>query len=300
MGFDGRLLSGVGVLAAVVQSGSFVGAASALGMTQSGVSRAVARLEQRIGARLFERHARAVTLTDEGRRFFRRAAPLFAELDEAVTDVGRAATAVRGSLRVSVNPLVLRMLLASRLSAFLAQYPDLSLSIDAQDVASDLVADGFDIAVRFGEPERPGHIVRRLIDTRVVTCASPAYVKRHGKPDHPRDLAAHECIHYIDAATGRPFAWEFHRKGRIEKVAVKGRLTLNDGETMLTLCEQGHGVAQVLEFAAPGLRNGRLVDLFPEWSGERFPLYVEFPSRRQQPAKVRAFVDFVAEVVKEA
>ncbi|RDV05646.1 LysR family transcriptional regulator [Undibacter mobilis] len=300
MTFDGRLLSGIGVVAAVVQSGSFVGAASVLGMTQSGVSRAVARLEQRVGARLFERHARAVVLTDEGRRFFERAAPLFAELDEAVNDVGRAATAVRGALRVSVNPLVLRMVLADQLSAFLAQYSDLSLSIAAQDVASDLVADGFDVAVRFGEPERPGHIVRRLTDTRVVTCASPVYLKRHGRPTHPRELAAHECIHYVDAGSGRPFAWEFHRKGRVEKVTVKGRLTLDDGETMLTLCEQGHGIAQVLEFAAPGLRKGKLVDLFPDWNGEHFPLYVEFPSRRQQPAKVRAFVDFVADVMKQA
>ena len=298
MSFDGRLLSGVGVLAAVVQSGSFVGAAAALGLTQSGVSRAVARLEQRVGVRLFERHARAVTLTDEGRRFYARAAPLFAELDEAVTEVGRAATAVQGALRVSINPLVLRLMLAGRLAGFLAQYPDLSLSIHAQDVASDLVAEGFDVAVRFGEPARPGHIARRLIDARVVTCASPGYIKRHGAPAHPRDLAAHRCIHYIDAATGRPFAWEFHRKGRIEKVAVGGPLTLNDGETMLAVCQQGHGIIQALEFAAAGLRNGKLIDLFPDWNGERFPLYIEFPSRRQQPAKVRAFVDFVAAAVR--
>ena len=298
MSFDGRLLSGVGVVAAVVQSGSFVGAANALGMTQSGVSRAVARLESRVGVRLFERQARAVTLTDEGHRFFERAAPLFAELDDAVNEVGRASFSVRGALRVSVNPLALRMLLAGRLPAFLARYPELSLSIDAQDVAGDLVVGGFDAAVRFGEPARPGHIVRRLTDTRVVTCASPAYLKRRGKPAHPRDLAVHECIYYVDAATGRPFTWEFHGKGRIEKVAVKGRLTLNDAETMLTLCEQGHGIAQVLEFAALGLRNGRLVDVFPEWNGERFPLYIEFPSRRQQSARVRAFTEFVAEAVK--
>jgi DNA-binding transcriptional LysR family regulator len=298
MSFDGRLLSGVGVLAAVVESGSFVGAAGILGMTQSGISRAVARLEQRVGVRLFERNARAVTLTDEGRRFYERAAPLFSELDEAVMDVGRSATAVRGSLRVSVNPLVLRIFLAPRLTGFLAAHPDLSLSVDARDDPGELVAEGFDVAVRFGEPARSGHIVRRLVDTRVVTCASPGYLARRGHPRRPRDLTVHECVHYIDPATGRPFVWEFHRKGRVEKVPVTGRLTLNDGATMLILCEEGHGIAQTLEFAAAGLRDGRLVDIFPDWNGERFPLYLQFPSRRQQPAKVRAFVDFVAATVR--
>ncbi|MBI1201724.1 MAG: LysR family transcriptional regulator [Rhodopseudomonas sp.] len=298
MGFDGRLLGGIGVLAAVVEAGNFVGAARALGLTQSGISRAVARLEAAVGVRLFERNARAVTLTDEGRRFYDSVAPLLSDLDQAVSDVGRASKTVRGHLRVSINPLIARMLVASRLPAFMTAYPELSVDINARDDARGLVADGFDVAVRFGEPVLSGQIVRRLGDSRIVTCASPAYLARHGRPRHPRDVAQHECILFPDPATGRPFTWEFHRKGKILDVPVTGRLTVNDGDTMMTVCEQGYGLAQSFEFAAPSLRDGRLVNLFPDWNEERFPLYVHFPSRRQQPAKVRAFVDFIAEAVK--
>ena len=209
MTFDARQLGGIGVLAAVVEAGSFVGAARALGLTQSGISRAVARLEERVGARLFERDARAVTPTDEGRRFYERVAPLLADLDDAVTDVGRAAGAVRGTLRVLVTPLVAHFAIAPRLGGFLAAHPELSLVMSVRADATGLVADGFDVAVRFGESTLSGHVARRLTETRVVTCASPDYLAQHGRPKRPQDLSQHECIQFPDPATGRPFAWEF-------------------------------------------------------------------------------------------
>jgi DNA-binding transcriptional LysR family regulator len=300
MTFDGRLLSGIGVLAAVVQAGSFVGAARALGLTQSGVSRAVARLEQRVAVRLFERNARMVTLTDEGRRFYERVAPLLVDIDDAVSDVGRAAASVRGRLRISVQPLFARTLIAPRLATFLAAHPELELDIVARDESGDLVAGGYDAAVRFGEPDQSGLIVRRLLDTRVVTVASPDYVARHGSPQRPQDLAAYQCIHFRDPATGQPFRWEFHRKGRVVKVAVNGRLIVNDVTMMIAACEGGHGIAQVLDLGTDGLRDGRLIDLLPQWNEERFPVYVQFPSRRQPPAKVRAFVDFLVLAIADA
>ncbi len=298
MGFDGRVVSGVGVLTAVVDAGSFVGAARGLGLTQSGVSRAVARLEQRVGARLFERNARAVTLTDEGKRFYEKVAPLLSDLDEAVADIGRASSAVRGVLRVSIHPVAMQYILAPRLTEFLAAHPELSLDLAVRDDSGALVAEGFDVAMRFGEPALPGQIVRRLLETRVVTCASPGYLARHGRPRQPQDLKGHECIQFPDPQTGRPFAWEFHRKGRVVKAPTSGRLTLNDGATMLLACEQGHGIAQSLEFAATGLASGRLIDLFPDWNEERFPLYIYFASRRHLSAKVRAFVDFAVDITR--
>lgn len=298
MDMDGRLLSGIGVLAAIVDAGSFVGAAETLGLTQSGVSRAVARLEERVGVRLFERNARAVILTDEGRRFYDKVQPLFSELDEAVADVGRGSTAVRGMLRVNIAPLFLRFALAPRLPDFLAGHPELSLNITARDDAGGLQSEGFDVAVRFGEPALTGHVVRRVVDSRVVTCASPEYLARHGKPARPQDLTERECILFRDPATGRAFAWEFHRKRQVFKVPVSGRLTVDDGEAMLIACERGYGICQTMEFATPGLRNGRLVDVFPDWNEERWPLYIYFPSRRHPPAKVRAFVDFVLAATK--
>jgi len=296
--FDSRLLSGLGVLAAVVETGNFVRAAGALGLTQSGVSRAVARLEQRVGVRLLDRTSRAVTLTDEGRRFYGRVGPLLTELEEAASDAARASNTVRGRLRITVDPMFARLDLGPSLVTFLNAHTELSVDLTVRDRLGDLVAEGFDVAVRFGEPEPSALVARRLTDTRVVTCAAPSYLARHVRPAHPQDLMKHECIMFRDPATDRPFAWEFRRKGKMLPVQVAGRLTVNDAGTMLAACHAGQGIAQMLELGAEGLRDGRLVELFPGWSDERFPLYVFYPSRRLPPAKVRAFVDFVVALTK--
>jgi DNA-binding transcriptional LysR family regulator len=294
MAFDGRLLGGISVLAAVVEAGNFVRAADALGLTQSGISRAVARLEARVGVRLLDRTPRAVSLTDEGRRFHTQVAPLLAGLEEAASEVAEASHAVRGKLKVNVDPWFVRLVLAPRLSGFLAAHPQLLLELVARDTLGDLVSEGFDVAVRFGEPEPSGLIARKLLETRILTCAAPAYLARHGRPRHPRDLERHECLLFRDPVTSRPFAWEFHRAGRVARVKVTGRLVLNDLATKLTACAAGHGIAQTFEFGIDRmLASGELVQILTDWAEERFPLFAYHPSRHLPPAKVRAFLDFV-------
>jgi DNA-binding transcriptional LysR family regulator len=301
MAFDSRLLSGIQVLVAAVEAGSFVRAAASLGITQSGVSRAIARLEHRVGVRLFDRTANAVALTDEGRNFYQRVKPLLAGVEDAATEAAGSATVVRGRLRVNVDPFFARLVLAPRLGKFLAAYPELSVEIVGRDRLGDLVADGFDAAVRFGEPEPSALVVRRLLETRVLTCAAPSYLAKQGRPTHPRELGEgrHECIHYLDPVTGRPFPWEFHRGRQKLGVAVSGRLAVNNVGTMLGACVAGHGVAQVLALGTEDLlSSGKLIELFPDWPGEQFPLYVFHLSRHVPPAKVRAFVDFVVRSVR--
>jgi DNA-binding transcriptional LysR family regulator len=296
MSFDSRLLNGIEVLAAVVEAGSFVRAAAALGLTQSGVSRAIARLEGRVGVRLLDRTSRAVALTEEGRDFYQRVAPLMTGIEDAATAAAGSSAAVRGRLRVNVDPFFARLVLVPHLGEFLAAYPELSLEIAARDRLGDLVSDGFDAAVRFGEPEPSALVARRLLDTRIVTCAAPSYLAAHGRPAHPRELGEglHECIHFLDPVTGRPFPWEFHRGRQRLRVQVAGRLVVNDVETMLGACAAGHGIAQILALGTEELRrSGRLVELFPTWPDERFPLYVFHLSRHVPPAKLRAFLDFV-------
>jgi DNA-binding transcriptional LysR family regulator len=281
-------------------AGSFVRAAESLGITQSGVSRAVARLEQRIGIRLFDRTARAIALTDEGRGFYQQVKPLLTGIEDAATDAAGSAAAVRGRLRVNVDPFFARFVLAPRVGKFLEAHPELSLEIIGRDRLGDLVSDGFDAAVRFGEPEPSTLVARRLLDIRVLTCAAPAYLARRGRPAHPRELAdaRHECIHFLDPATGRPFQWEFHRGRQKLPVAVSGRLIVNNVGTMLSACVAGHGIAQVLSLGTEDLLDsGKLVELFPDWPGERFPLYIYYLSRHVPPAKLRAFVDFVVDAV---
>ncbi|HXZ09072.1 MAG TPA: LysR family transcriptional regulator [Paraburkholderia sp.] len=296
MAFDERMLNGMGVLTAIVDSGSFAAAGEALDMSQSGVSRSVARLEARLGIRLFDRTTRSVTLTDEGRRFYEQILPLLAGLEEAAACAAEGRTAVRGRLRVNVDLFFSRLFLGSRLGAFVEAHPDLQLDVVTRDQLGDMVADGFDLAVRFGEPHMSTLIARKLLDTRVITVAAPAYLKRHGRPLTPTDLERepHVCIDFREPETGRPFPWEFHRGRKKIVIKPRSRLMVNDVSTMHSLCLTGQGVAQ---FLAPGsdhwLASGKLVDLFPDWPDEHFPLYALYPSRHHPPAKVRAFIDFV-------
>src|ERR1700733_6091079 len=249
MSFNSRLLTGIPVVLAVVDAGSFVGAGNALGLTQSGVSRAIQRLEQRLGVRLFERNAKVMRLTDVGKQFCREAGPLISRLQEVAEQTVHSATAVRGRLRVNVDPTFARLVLVPRIQAFLETYPDLQIELVIRDDLGDLIAEGFDAAVRFGELQPSSLIARRLLQVQVLTCASPKYLRRRGQPKAPNDLAKdqHECLLFRDPATGTPFPWEFHKGRKIVTVPVSGRLILNDALTHLEACIAGMGIAQVFQ-----------------------------------------------------
>jgi DNA-binding transcriptional LysR family regulator len=296
---DGRLLAEMSVLAAVVETGSFTRAAEVLGLSASGVSRSVARLEAKIGVRLLERTTRALRLTSEGTRLYELAAPHLSGIEEAADAVAGAAAQVRGVLRVSLNPLFVRYVLAPRLPEFLARYPELEIRMIPVPDAADLVAEGVDVAVRFGPQPASSMSSRLLLNTRVLTVAAPAYLKRHGRPKVPQDLAGHECLQYINPQDGRVFDWEFHRGKEVLVVETRGRLTLTDGDALVRACVAGAGVAQMLALGFESLiTGGALVDLFPDWPDERFPLYAIRPSRRLPPAAVEAFLDFCMEICR--
>ena len=300
--FDPRLLTGIPVVMAVVDAGSFVGAGQALGLSQSGVSRAIQRLEQRLGARLFERNAKVIRLTETGRQFCEELVPLMARLEEAAEKAVLSATSVRGRLRVNVDPTFARLVLVPRLNVFLAAHPHLQIELVVRDTIGDLIGEGFDAAVRFGEPAPSSLIIRRLLQVRVLTCASPRYLSRRGRPESPRDLAKdqHECLLFRDPTTRTPFPWEFHHGKKIITVPVTGRLILNDALTHLEACLAGMGVAQVFELGIEALlKHGKLVNLFPDWSDEHFPLYIYHTSRHFVPAKLRAFLDFLGTLARD-
>ncbi len=293
MSLDGRLLAGVTVFSTVIEFGSFARAGEALGISASGVSHAIARLETRMGVRLIERTTRAMSLSEEGRRFFERVRPSLEEIEDATADASVSGVQVRGRLKVNVDPYISRMLLAGRLGTFLDAYPDLALELITREHVGDLVTDGIDMAVHFGHPKATSLIARKLADGGVVTVASPAYLARCGRPETPGELKNHACIDFPDPLTGRPFVWEFHRRGEILRMSANSRLLVSDVGTMITECLAGTGIAQMISIGAKEyLDTGQLVDLFPDWPDETFPLYAFYPSRRQPPAKVRAFVDF--------
>ena len=287
------------MLAAVVEGGSFVRAAEALGLTPSGVSRAIARLEARIGVRLLDRTTRSLHLTDEGRLLYANINPLVLGIEDAVTRTAGSAGSVRGRLRVNTDAFTSRLLLSPHIGRFLDLYAELSLELIARDQLGDLVAEGFDIAVRFGEPPSSSLVARKLLDTRIVTVATPSYLKRHGRPAKPADLANHVCIQVRSPLTGQPFPWEFQRGRRVIEVPTSGRLLLTDVGTILGTCLSGVGVAQIKALGIQELLDdGKLIDLFPDWPDERFPLYALYPSRHLPAAKVRAFIDFVMAAIE--
>jgi DNA-binding transcriptional LysR family regulator len=299
MAFDTRLLSGVGVMVAVVDAGNFARAAEALGLTASGVSRSIARLEARVGIKLFHRTPRTVALTDEGRRFHDEVRPLLSGIEEAAEEAAGAGAAVRGRLRLSADPWFARVVLAPRLPELAALHPLLSLELMVSNHREDMMAGGVDLALRFGPTVPSGLIARKLLETRVVTCAAPAYLQRHGIPKVPADVANHHALLFRDPQTGRPFAWEFHRRDKVVTVDVAGQLVTDDPSVALAACEAGQGLFQSLELGlAPWLAKNKLVQVLPHWAGERFPLYAYYPSRRLVPLKVRAFLDFIDRVCR--
>ncbi|MBZ9758153.1 LysR family transcriptional regulator [Mesorhizobium sp. ESP6-5] len=298
MSFDARILTGVGVLVAVAEAGNFARAAEALGLTPSGVSRAVARLEARVGVRLFDRTPRSVTLTQEGRHFHAQVLPLLAGIEEAAGEAAGAAATVSGKLRVNVDPWFARTVLAPNLQLFLGRYPLLSLDLIVSNHREEMMT-GVDVAVRFGPADGASLVARKILETRVLTCAAPAYLDRHGVPATPHELVDHETILFRDPRTGLPFPWGFDRSGGQFEVDVRGRVATDDPSTAVEACLTGQGIFQSLELGlGRWLESGELVSILTDWSEERYPLYAYHPSRHLPPAKVRAFLDFVQEVCR--
>jgi DNA-binding transcriptional LysR family regulator len=299
MAFDGRIVSGVSVLAAVVDGGSFVKAAELIGLSDSGVSRAISRLEKRLGVRLLDRTTRSVTLTDEGRRFYEEVKPHLDAIEDAAMTASGAASAIRGRLKIDIDPFFLPLVLAGRLGIFCERYPELAIEFVSSERIGDLVSEGIDLAIRFQQPRLATLVSRKLIEAPILTLASPSYLERYGKPEHPSAVSRHRCLLFLNPYTGRPYDWVFIREGETIHVPTSGPLTFTDAKAMLEECLAGTGITQTIGWGLNDLlARGALIDLFPQWHGERFPLFAFYPSRKHPPAKVRAFVEFCLEVVQ--
>jgi DNA-binding transcriptional LysR family regulator len=302
MNFDDQTLRDATAFVAVVRCGGFASAARSLNLSQSAASRSVARLEKRLGARVLDRTTRTIALTDEGRTLFAKLEPLLQSFEEAFASVAQEQTGIHGRLRVKMHPTLTHALAGPPLKGFLDTYPGLSLELLASDRPGDLVSEGVDVALTVGELPSSSLIVKKLLDTRVLTVAAPAYLAAHAPVTCPADLAhGHALIDYRNPEAGRPFQWEHHRGRTVERVATPNRLIVSDILSLHAMCAAGWGIAQVLEFAVrPLLASGALIALLPEWSDERFPVYAIHPSRSYVPLRTRAFLDFVAAAIRNA
>ena len=277
----------------VVETGSFARAADRLDVSVSSVSRQVADLEAHVGARLLQRTTRRLSLTEAGRAFHERCVQLLADLEEAEASAGAGTTVPRGTLRVS-GPVTFGVAhLAPAVADFVARFPDVRADVELSDRIVDLVDEGFDTAVRIGPLAGPNLVGRRVGESRLVCCAAPAYVRRHGEPRTPFDLARHACLLYQYAP--QRDVWTFaDRKGAPQRVRVAGPVHANNGAFLSALAVAGLGIAYEPDFiVGPDLRAGRLVPLLRPYAAAVTPIHVVYASRRHLSAKVRAFADFL-------
>lgn len=280
----------------VVEAGSFVRAAERLGASTSSTSRLIADLESHLGARLLNRTTRKLSLTETGQAYYERCVQLLADVEEAEAAAGAASSEPVGRLKLTCPYNLLAQPIGPALAQFSRRHPKVNFDVTVADRVVDLVDEGFDLAVRIGAPGGEQLVARRLGSTELIVCAAPAYLEQSGSPASPADLAGHRVLTYAYVPT--PFLWRLSDAvGRAHDVRVGGPLHANSGELLVAAAVAGMGIVFEPDFVvAPHLARGGLRRVLPEYSGPKLDVWAVYPSRRHLSAKVRAFVDFLAEV----
>lgn len=286
------------VFARIVEVGSFVKAASQLGISTTAASRLVAGLEAQLGTRLLQRTTRRLSLTAAGSAYFDRCQQIVGAVDEAEALVGLEARRPFGTLRVS-GPVAFGSLhLAPLLAAYSARYPEVQVDISLADRIVDLVDEGFDVAIRIAGRLADTLVARKLTTVRIAMCASPEYLRRHGTPRAPSDLARHNCLHYTFSE--RPGEWTLDGPPGRTTVKVAGSLRSNSGDLLHQAALAGVGIIVQPTFIVGGdLQQGKLVRVLPRYCQPDLAAYAVYPTRHHLPAKVRSFVDFLAEAISD-
>ena len=282
------------LLAAVARLGSFRAAALEAGISPSSATERIRALEDRVGARLLNRTTRSVAASEAGRALLARLGPALGEIQAALDEVGRAADAVSGTLRINAPPPAAQLVLAPLLAPFLARHPRVVVEVASDSGFVDIVREGFDAGVRYGESLARDMIAVRLGGPqRYVLVASPALVARVGVPSGPRALLGLPCIR-TRFSSGTMLPWEFEREGEVVTIRPEGPVIAGDGQVGLAAAMDGLGFYATFEgWARPHLDAGRLVSVLEEWLPPFEGPFLYYPSRRHMPAALRAFVDFL-------
>jgi DNA-binding transcriptional LysR family regulator len=275
---------------------SFTAAARALGVPKSNVSRAIARLEDELGTRLFQRTTRDVVLTLTGQALLERSTAIIDNLSEAVTYVRGLAGQPRGRLKISAGMGFGVNVLAEQLPKFLLLYPDIEIALDLESRPADLVAEAVDVAVRMGPLPDSGMVAVKLGQMRRYLCAAPAYLERRGLPPSIEHIGDHDTV-VMPSSDGRARPWTFYRGDQTVRIEIKPRISVNEALTIHRLVFNGAGLGLLSGYiCAPQIAAGQLIHLFPEWSPQAIDVSLLFPSRRELSPIVRAFVDYMKKV----
>ncbi|MBS7541679.1 LysR family transcriptional regulator [Ancylobacter oerskovii] len=283
----------LGVFLAIARHGSFRRAASELGVTPSALSHSMRLVEERLGVRLFNRTTRSVALTEAGGRLLARIGPAFRDIDDAIDELNSFRDRPAGTLRLNMPRLCARLVLMPLLARFMAAYPDIRVELVISDALVDIVGEGFDAGIRFGESIAADMITVPIGPRHAfAVVATPDYFARHGVPQDPRELRGKPCIRFRFLG-GALYAWEFERGGEEISVEVDGPLTLSEQDLMLEAALDGLGMAYLFEEQVRAhLASGALVRVLEDWCPHYPGFYLYYPSRRQMPAPLRAFIDF--------
>ena len=282
----------------IAETRSFTAAATQLGISGPAVSKAIARLERHLGVKLLNRTTRSVALTDDGQAFLERCRRILDDLQEAEELLTSRRLTPRGRLRVQMPLGFGRSIVLPMLPAFLSKYPDLVVDVDLSDRIVDFAEEGLDVAVRIGEIADSRVIAHKIYDIRFVTCASPAYLAKHGTPRTPEDLAQHQCLPYWMPQVGRHREWPFAHRGVQFSLAVPGTLNVNNSEALIDAAINDAGIVSVATFlAAKAVNSGKLQVVMRDFATLGPPVSVVYLPNRHLSARVRAFLEFLQTLV---
>lgn len=287
-------LNEIAIFVKVVDAGSFTGAAKALGLPKSTVSRKITQLEERLGVRLLQRTTRTLSLTDTGSAYYNQCSRIIGDVEEANIAVTEMQSKPKGLLRVTAPVLFGSWVLSDLISDFLQKNPDIQVDMVLTDQSLDLIQEGIDVAFRVGVLADSSLIARPLGEVKIATCASPEYIEQHGAPEHPQDLKQHNTLGWSHADN-----WEFDSPEHVS-VDIKPRVHVNDAHSLHKLALNGVGIGRIPTFlCANDIKEGRLKPILCNWDFKAVPIHALYPSNRHLSVKVRSFVDYVVEELRQ-
>lgn len=285
----------------IVELGSFSRAADDLGLPAATATHTIKQLEQRLGVRLLQRTTRHVSATLDGQAYYERCLRILADVEETEAGFGNSAVLPRGKLRVNLQGTLARHFILPKLTQFFSRYPDLELEIGMDDRLVDLVREGMDCVLRVGELSDSSMVSRRVATLEQVTCASSAYLATYGIPRSLADLGMHRAVNFFSPSSGKTFPFVFTKPGIEETVKMTGAVSVSNAEAYAYCCEQGLGLIQLPRYhVADKLANGHLQEVLPDWRPPSLPVSALYPHQRQLSPRVRAFVDWLSEVMVNA
>lgn len=291
-------IQSIRVFARVVEAGNFTKAAESLDLPKGTVTKLVQHLESRLKVKLLNRTTRRVTVTPDGAAYYERTVRVLNDLDDIEASMTNAHASPSGRLRVDVGSSVAHQVIIPALADFYRQFPDIRLDLGVTDRIVDLVADNVDCVIRAGELTEQSLVARRVGNVPLVAVAAPAYLKVHGTPRHPNELESeHTTVNFFSSRTGRPHDQVYEKGGKSIEVAGRYKVSVNESNALAAAVLAGLGVSQLGAFiAVPLIERGELVPVLSDWSCPTIPLYVVYPPNRHVSAKVRAFVEWVADL----